>query len=113
MIVELTERWAGPDIVPTSELFDSMLDENGKDALSMLAQQPVERSKEQLREEILTLLASKNGGRDGKYDAYNLKSEEARMKSWSLDALRLRLAEIRAKQRMVSTPVSVLKSFVA
>ena len=33
MIVELTERWAGPDIVPTSEVFMSMLDENGKDVL--------------------------------------------------------------------------------
>ena len=113
MIVELTERWAGPDIVPTSEVFMSMLDENGKDALSMLAQQPVERSKEQLREEILTLLASKNGGRDGKFDAYNLRSEEARMKSWSLDALRARLNEIRTKQRMAVAPVSALKTFVA
>jgi len=113
MIVELTERWAGPDIVPTPEAFLSMLDENGKDALSMLAQQPVERTKEQITQEILTLLASKNGGRDGKYDAYNLRSEEARMKSWSLDALRARLSEIRTKQRMVVQPVAALKTFVA
>jgi len=113
MLIELVERWAGTEVQPSPALFDSMLDENGKDALSMLAQQPVERSKEQLREEILTLLASKNGGRDGKFDAYNLRSEEIRMKSWSLDALRARLNEIKVKQKMTVAPVSVLKTFVA
>jgi len=48
----------------------------------------------------LALLASKNGGRDGKFDSYNLQSEEKRMASWTLDALRIRLAEIKTKQRM-------------
>jgi hypothetical protein len=113
MIIELVERWAGDEVQPSPALFDSMLDENGKDALSMLAQQPVERTKEQITQEILTLLASKNGGRDGKYDAYNLRSEETRMKSWSLDALRNRLNEIKTKQRMAVAPVSVLKTYVA
>src|SRR5713226_9764328 len=112
MLIELVERWAGTEVHPSPALFDSMLDENGPDALSMLARQPVERTKEQIIEEILTLLASKNGGRDGKYDAYNLKSEETRMKSWSLDALRARLNEIKAKQGMAAAPVEVLKTYV-
>src|SRR5258708_4043534 len=49
MLIELVERWAGDEVQPSPALFDSMLDENGKDALSMLAQQPVEHTKEQLR----------------------------------------------------------------
>src|SRR5258708_6913578 len=51
MIVELVERWAGTEVHPSPALFDSMLDENGKDALSMLAQQPVEHTKEQITQE--------------------------------------------------------------
>ena len=35
------------------------------------------------------------------------------MKSWTLDALRTRLNEIKVKQKMSSTPVSVLKQMVA
>lgn len=35
------------------------------------------------------------------------------MESWSLDALRNRLNEIKTKQHMAAAPVSVLKSFVA
>jgi hypothetical protein len=112
MIIELVERWAGTEVHPSPALFDSMLDENGPDALSMLARQPVERTKEQLIQEILTLLVSKNGGRDGKFDAFNLRSEEKRMASWSLDALRARLNEIRVKQRMAVQPVSDLKQIV-
>jgi hypothetical protein len=112
MIVDLVERWGGPDIVPTPEAFLSMLDENGKDALSMLAQQPVERTRQQIIEEILSLLISKNGGRDGKFDSYNLRSEEKRMASWTLDALRARLVEIKSKQKMNAAPVEVLKSIV-
>jgi hypothetical protein len=111
MILELMERWA-PNVIPSPELFMSMLDENGKDALSMLATQPVERTREQITEEILTLLASKNGGRDGKFDAFNLRSEEKRMASWSLDQLRSRLAEIRNRQRMAPMPVAALKQVV-
>src|SRR6266404_5586367 len=113
MIVELTQFWAGPHIVPTPEAFLSMLDENGEDALSMLARQPVERTRQQIVSEILSLLASKNDGRDGKFNSFNLRSEEKRMESWSLDALRIRLAEIRTKQGMASKSASELKQIVA
>lgn len=108
MIVELVERWGGPDIMPTAEAFMAMLDENGDGALSMLAQQPVEHTSEQIRQDILRLLAAHS-----RRDEFMLKSEEARMKSWSLDALRIRLSELKTKIRMNAEPVSVLKEVVA
>jgi hypothetical protein len=112
-IIEMILAWTqNPDVLPTIELFQSMLDENGEDALSVLATQPVERHKQQIIQEILTLLASKNDGRDGKFDSHNLRSEEARMKSWSLDALRTRLNEIKTKQGMSAQPIATLKAFV-
>jgi hypothetical protein len=110
--IEVIERFIGPDVVPTFSLFEDALAEN-PDEMKNFAQQPVEHTKEQITQEILTLLASKNGGRDGKFDAYNLRSEESRMKSWSLDALRARLNEIKTKQKMAVAPVSVLKTYVA
>jgi hypothetical protein len=113
MIVELVRDWAGPHVHPSPALFDSMIDENGEEALKMLAQQPIERTKEQLIEEILGLIASKNSGRDGKFDDFSLKNEEKRMASWSLDQLRARLNEIKTKQRMSSTmSVPALKAYV-
>jgi hypothetical protein len=111
-IIETILAWTqNPDVLPTIELFQSMLDEN-PEAIKTLATQPVERHKEQIIQEILTLLASKNDGRDGKFDSHNLRSEEARMKSWSLDALRTRLNEIKIKQGMSAQPVAALKAFV-
>src|SRR6266513_2677054 len=112
-ILEMVLAWSqNPDDLPTNELFQSMLDEN-PDAIKTFATQAIERTKEQIRDEILTFRTSKNGGRDGKFDSFNLRSEEARMKSWSLDALRNRLNEIKVRQKMVQAPVSVLKSYLA
>lgn len=110
-IIGVIERFAGVDVVPTFDLFETALAENPKE-MKNFATQPVERTREQIIEEILTLLASKNGGRDGKFNDFNLRSEEKRMASWTPDALRNRLHEIRTRQRMASTPVPVLKSFV-
>src|SRR6266513_5667429 len=99
-ILEMVLAWSqNPDVLPTIELFQSMLDEN-PDAIKTFAMQAIERTKEQIRDEILTLIASKNNGKDGKFDSFNLRSEEKRMESWSLDALRNRLNEIKVRQRM-------------
>lgn len=113
MIVELTADWSGPEIMPTPDAFNAMLAENGEEALSCLVRRPIEKIKQQLIDDILALLASKNGGRDGKFDQFNLRSEKTRMSSWSLDALRNRLQEIRVKQQMSTQPIAALKSFVA
>jgi hypothetical protein len=112
MILELLIRWAGSDVYPTPALWESMLDEN-PDALKSLATQPLEKTKTQLIEDILLLLKSRNQGRDGKFDDWALRNEESRMKSWSIEALRTRLNEIRVKQRMSAQPVAVLKAVVA
>ncbi len=101
-----------PEVLPTLDLFEAMLLEN-PEHIKTYATQSIERTKEQIIEDILSLLESKNGGRDGKFDSYNLRSEEARMKSWSLDALRTRLNDIKTKQRMSTTSVSTLKTFLA
>lgn len=106
-ILSLVLAWAqNPQALPTFELFQSMLEEN-PEAMESLATQPLERIRQQIAEEILSLLAAHS-----RRDALMLKSEEARMKSWSLDALRIRLAELKTKIGMVSTPVAALKSFV-
>src|SRR5205814_312200 len=42
-----------------------------------------------------------------------LKAESNRLKHFSIEALRIRLAELKNKIRMVSQPVSELKKFVA
>jgi len=42
-----------------------------------------------------------------------LKAEENRLKHFSIEALRIRLAELKTKIHMVSEPVSILKKFVA
>jgi hypothetical protein len=111
LITELCRDFMGEDVAPSLDTFRSFIDLN-PGAMSTLAKRPVERTRELLVEDILTLLASKNGGRDGKFDSFNLRSEEKRMESWSLDALRNRLHEIRTKQRMASTPISELKKIV-
>jgi hypothetical protein len=112
MIIELVRDWAGSHAQPSPALFDSMIDENGEEALKMLAQQPVEKTKQQLIEDILMLIKSKDGGKDGKFDDFSLKNEEKKMASWSLDQLRARLHEVRTRQRMAVAPVSELKAYV-
>jgi hypothetical protein len=112
MVIELVRDWAGSHAQPSPALFDSMIDENGEEALKMLAQQPVEKTKQQLIEDILMLIKSKDGGKDGKFDDFSLKNEEKKMASWSLDQLRARLHEVRTRQRMAAAPVSELKAYV-
>jgi hypothetical protein len=109
MIVELVERWGGPDIMPTPEAFLSMLDENGPEAMSMLAQQPEAVTRRQLADQIIALLAAKGKG----HDAFTLRQEEKRLALLSIPALRARLADLQVKAKMASTDVATLKNFVA
>jgi hypothetical protein len=111
LIIEVIERFAG-EVVPSFGIFEDAILEN-PDEMKNFATQAVEKSKEQITEDILSLLSSKDGGRDGKFNDFNLQSEKSRMASWSLEALRVRLAEIKTKQHMATTPVSVLKAFVS
>jgi hypothetical protein len=112
LIASMCREFHGADVAPSLDTFRSLVELN-EGVLENFAQRPVERQKAQLVEDILDLLASKNNGRDGKYDSFNLKSEKTRMGSWSLDALRTRLNEIRTKQQMASQSVATLKAAVA
>ena len=111
-IFEIFTMFAGHDAMPSYELFRLALDENPT-AIQMLAQQSEAVTRRQLTESILSLIASKNQGRDGKFDSFSLKAEENRLKHFSIEALRQKLSDIKVKQRMSTTPVSVLKQMVA
>jgi hypothetical protein len=72
-----------------------------------------EEVKQELIETILQRLTSKNGGRDGLYNEFNLKSERIRISQWSLSQLTDRLNDIVRKQSLNSMTTSELKQIVA
>jgi len=111
-IFEIFMMFAGHDAMPSYELLRLGLDENPT-AVKMIAQQSEAVTRSQLTEEILSLIASKNQGRDGKFDSFSLKAEENRLKHFSTEALRQRLSDIKVKQKMSSQPVGVLKQMVS
>jgi len=62
---------------------------------------PTEKeTKAELIETILEKIASADGGRDGKFNPANLKSERIRMSYWSVSELTARLNEVVEKQRL-------------
>jgi hypothetical protein len=76
--------------------------------------------KQELIQRILELIASKNGGRDGKYSALKvnggsseLDMERTKISHWSIPQLTERLEEIVRKQTLAPKPVGELKRFVA
>lgn len=111
LIVEYVRDFLGDDVAPDLDTFKNLMGLN-PDLMSTLVHRAVEVTRQQLIEDILSLLASKDGGRDGKYDQFNLRSEKQRMASWSLDALRARLQEIRTRQQMSTRSVADLKQIV-
>jgi hypothetical protein len=72
-----------------------------------------EQTKSDLIDTICSLIASTNGGRDGKYDEFNLKSEKIRMSHWTISQLTNRLEEIMRKQILAVKSASELKQIVA
>lgn len=59
-----------------------------------------QEKKADLIDSILELIASADGGRDGKFNPANLKSERIRMSYWSVSELTARLNEVVEKQRL-------------
>jgi hypothetical protein len=108
-IIEIITRWAGPDVIPTADLFMSAMDENKEDVVSRMATQPEAKIRASLIEEILHLLATRGIG----HDAISLKTEKARLENATTQALHQRLSELKVKQQMASAPVPVLKALVA
>jgi hypothetical protein len=112
LIQEYCREFMGDEVAVSLDTFRNFLDLN-PGAWKSLVHRDVEVTKQQIIEDILTLLASKNQGRDGRFDSFNLRSEAKRMESWSVDALRARLAEIRSKQSLASKSTSELKQIVS
>ncbi len=108
-ILAAIARWTGgsADVLPSKAVFDEALLENPEE-INNFARQAIPVIHQQLVSEILTLLRAHS-----RRDEFMLKSEEARMKSWSVDALRIRLSELKTKIRMTAEPVSALKEMVA
>lgn len=68
--------------------------------------------REELIDNILDLLTSKNDGRDGLFSKANLRSEKIRMASWTTAKLQARLSEILSKQAQAKLSVPELKEIV-
>jgi hypothetical protein len=83
-----------------------------KGSLAMETAKP-EEVKQELIETILQRLTSKNDGRDGLYNEFNLKSERIRISQWSISQLTDRLNKIVRKQSLNSKTTSELKQIVA
>jgi hypothetical protein len=107
-IIAIITRFAGPDALPSLDLFLSALDENPS-ALGSLAQQPEAITRQQLTEQIIELLAAKGKG----HDAFTLRQEEKRLAMLPIPALRARLADLQMKAGMAATDVTTLKRIVA
>jgi hypothetical protein len=128
----LLTQWLGkhpfvPDCIAVRKLFEEYADftddltESDLDFMygnleSQIGKQrvPTEpEQREELIEQICSLIASANNGRDGKYDEFNLKSERTRMSHWTIPQLTNRLEEVMRKQTLVVKTTSELKQIVA
>jgi hypothetical protein len=108
-IIAIIDRWAeNPDLLPSIQLFEAAIEENPQEFAS-LAQQPEAKTRQQLLEQIIELLAAKGKG----HDAFTLNQEEKRLALLAIPALRARLADLQTKAHMASTPVPILKAIVA
>src|SRR5712664_1831023 len=90
-ILAVIARWTGNnlDVLPSKAIFDEALLEN-PDEINNFARQTLPVIHQQLVSEILTLLRARS-----RRDEFLIKSEATRMKSWSIDALRIRLSELK------------------
>jgi hypothetical protein len=68
--------------------------------------------KASLIDEISSLIASANDGRDGKYDAHTLKQERAKMQHWTLPQLTQRLEEVQRRQVLSTKTATELRQIV-
>jgi hypothetical protein len=108
-ILGLINEWTNhsPDVLPSLELFEEALAVNPD--LSGFARQSMAVTREQLSEDILSILRAKGKG----HDAYSLKNEAARLKTLSIPQLRTRLADLQRAANMATQPVADLKKIVA
>jgi hypothetical protein len=111
-VIRAIQEWVGDTVeilIPSPTYFEAALAENGEEFFKQFATQSIESAREEAISEILRLLKAGGSG----YDEFNLATERTRLQHFTLDAVRVRLADIRTKQKMASLPLGTLKQFVA
>jgi len=110
MIIDVIRRWTGysADVLPSKAIFDEALLEN-PDEIKNFARQPLAVTKEQLTDNIIEILREKGKG----HDEFSLKGERTRLRTFSIEQLRARLADLQRAADLAAQPVSSLKTLVA
>jgi hypothetical protein len=109
LIIEIIDRWTGnTDVLPCLALFDEAIAENPAE-FQTLAQQEEAVMRRNLIEQIIHLLATRGKG----HDDFTLKSEQTRLSTFTIPALRARLADLQLKANMAGQSVQQLKQMVS
>jgi hypothetical protein len=110
LISHIVDRWTdnNPDVLHSLQLFEQAIAENPTE-FNSLAKQKKKQTVEQLIGQIIDMLVAHGKG----HDAFTLKQERTRLQTFSIPALRTRLADLQVKAKMASTDVASLKNFVA
>jgi hypothetical protein len=106
MILEIIREDIGSDAYPSAESFEIAITAN-PDLVKQIARQPIQKTKEQIADEIIDLLE-----KHSRRDEHMLRTERSKMSTWSLEELRARLEELQFKIANVNTSMGGLKSFV-
>jgi hypothetical protein len=108
-ISEIVDRWLGGNhVLHSLAIFEAAIAQNPSEYDS-LAKQPEAKTREQLIDQIIDMLAAKGKG----HDAFTLKQERTRLQTFTIPALRARLEDLQMKAKMAATDVATLKNFVA
>jgi hypothetical protein len=108
-ISEICDRWLGGNSVLHSlAVFEEAIAENPTE-FDALAKQPEAVTCEHLTDQILSMLAAHGKG----HDDFTLKSERTRLSTFTIPALRARLADLQAKAHMAGQSVQQLKQLVS
>jgi hypothetical protein len=108
-ITDIIDRWTGnnPDVLHTPQIFEEAIAENPAE-LDSLAHQSEYVTRRQLTDSIIEILRAKGKG----HDEFTLKSERTRLKTFTIEALRSRLADLQSKAHMATQSMETLKQIV-
>jgi hypothetical protein len=107
-IFQIFTDFAGHDVMPTFEMLQTALDVN-PDAAKDVAQRSESTTRDILSAEILELLRKHGRG----HDSWTLRSEETRLKAFSIEALYARRDALKSGAALARRPMSELKEMVA
>jgi hypothetical protein len=109
-ISDIIDRYIdrNPDILHTLDLFDAAIATNPTEYNSLAKNSEV-AVREQLVDQIIDMLAAHGKG----HNDFTLRSEQTRLRTFSIPQLRQRLADLQTKHNMAGQSVQQLKSLVA